>query len=362
MTNSPEQKNTKILYISRAHGTHAGGMERFSFEIANTLKKMPGISITVASYAGPKYLAPLWAIGMAFRLIITAGAYDCIYLADPVLLLPGWVAKTLHNKKIVVNVHGLDITHPNPIYQAYLSAMSAVPSHIFPISAHVENIAKVAFPNIPATRITPAVSDEYYNPSVTKQDLVQIIGEKALTHNLLFTNGRLAKRKGQAWFIGHVLPKLPKDTLYIISGDGAQKEEIKKIIKLSGTQDQVVMLGRVSAKTLETLYNSVDIFIQPNIPTADDVEGFGLVLLEASLCERVVIASNLEGIKDALKDKENGLLVTPEDESAWINTVTNVLEHKDEYKELAKRARQYTLQNYTWEKTGADIANVLKSL
>ena len=69
------------------------------------------------------------------------------------------------------------------------------------------------------------------------------------------------------------------------------------------------MLGYVTDETRDILFNTCDVFVQPNIKVAGDMEGFGISVIEAASCEIPVIASNIEGLKDAIKDGQNGFLV-----------------------------------------------------
>lgn len=85
-------------------------------------------------------------------------------------------------------------------------------------------------------------------------------------------------------------------------GDGIYKEKIKGIIDKYNLEKYVFMLGKVDDKILKLLYNTSDIFVIPNIPVVGDMEGFGIVALEVASCGVPVVASKLEGIKEAVQD------------------------------------------------------------
>lgn len=88
----------------------------------------------------------------------------------------------------------------------------------------------------------------------------------------------------------------------------------------------------------------------PNIPVEGDMEGFGLVCLEASLCGVPVFASAIGGITDAVRDGENGVLMSPQNESAWASALNNLMENsvKDSLKTQA--AKSYSLAHFSWQK------------
>jgi phosphatidylinositol alpha-1,6-mannosyltransferase len=81
-----------------------------------------------------------------------------------------------------------------------------------------------------------------------------------------------------------------------------------------------------------------------------DVEGFGLVALEATICATPVVASGIEGITDAVKDGENGFLLPSEDADAWVEKLTELLANRQALKRFGQQAQQYTRQHYGWDR------------
>ena len=71
------------------------------------------------------------------------------------------------------------------------------------------------------------------------------------------------------------------------------------------------------------LYQISDLFVMPNISVKNDQEGFGIVLLEAGRYGLPVIASNIEGIKDAVIDGKTGHLIEEKNAQGFINNITN---------------------------------------
>ena len=129
---------------------------------------------------------------------------------------------------------------------------------------------------------------------------------------VLLTVGRLIKRKGVVWFIQNVLPKLAEtqpNVRYLVVGGGQEQEAIEQVIQKTSMQKFVRLLGRIDDDQLVALYNASHVFVQPNIFVEGDMEGFGRVLLEASLHKLSVVASGMEGILDAVKHDKNGVLV-----------------------------------------------------
>lgn len=157
--------------------------------------------------------------------------------------------------------------------------------------------------------------------------------------------GRLVERKGICWFIKNVFTKLEKDYVFFIIGQGEEETKIRDLIKSLKLENRVLMLGRASDETKKIFYNSADVFIMPNIPVKGDMEGFGIVAIEAASCGLPIIAANLEGIKDAIKDSKNGFLVKPYDIEGYVKKINYVKNIKD-IEAFKKKQIEYTQKNY----------------
>ena len=184
-------------------------------------------------------------------------------------------------------------------------------------------------------------------PEYSRNDLETFLGRN-IQGNVLLTLGRLVKRKGVAWFIENVVRQLSADVIYIVAGEGREAAAIQAVIQRHHLQDRVFCIGRVSDRGKELLYSSADLFIQPNIETTGDIEGFGLVVLEAAMYGLVVIASGVEGLKDAIQDGQNGFLVAAGDASAYKRKIESVLGDPAGRIAFGKQSRNYVIKNYAW--------------
>ena len=91
----------------------------------------------------------------------------------------------------------------------------------------------------------------------------------------------------------------------------------------------------------------------PNIPIAGDMEGFGIVALEANLAGLSVVASDLEGIKDAVSHGKNGYLIDYKDTEKFISTIVSLIKNPSYRNEFGKNAKQFVTSNYNWHHIGA---------
>jgi len=338
----------KVLFISRACSQHAGGMEQMSYNLIQAAKSSKNLNPVTILHRGPRSLAPLFCLFVIPQALLTARRCDIVHLGDPMLSLVGWLIKKCLNKKIVVSVHGLDILYPNPLYQAYLRLFARSFDLYLPISQAVAG--KLSRLNVKGQThvINPGISVDYYDPSINRSSLLKLLASKDSSPfqqaKFFLTSGRLVRRKGHAWFISHVLPRLPTNIHYVIAGDGPERDNILASINKHKLNDRVHLLGRVSSAQLKILYNTADAFVQPNISVPGDMEGFGLVLLEASLCNLPVFASNIEGIRDAVTPGNNGTLLPSADSGRWVKTLTDFLSSPAPTQDT----RSYTLNKYSW--------------
>jgi glycosyltransferase involved in cell wall biosynthesis len=170
---------------------------------------------------------------------------------------------------------------------------------------------------------------------------------------VLITVGRLVKRKGVAWFIEEVLPELASkypSLTYLVVGDGEERPAIEAAIEKTNLRQHVRLLGQVSDELKEAAYTRANVFVMPNITVPGDMEGFGLVLLEASVRGLPVVASDTEGIKDAVSDGKNGVLVPPRAAAAFRREIGQFLRDSDYAKKFGAQSRKFTLATYRWDK------------
>jgi glycosyltransferase involved in cell wall biosynthesis len=147
------------------------------------------------------------------------------------------------------------------------------------------------------------------------------------------------------------MPKLADNTLVnIIAGSGVLEPVIRRSIEEHELQNNVFLIGWADDDTLRLLYNTADIIVMPNIPEKNHMEGFGLVALEAASCGLPVVAAGPEDIKNAIQDGKNGFLVEPGNPQVFIDIISELLRDNQKRRAFGEHARQYTLENYGWDK------------
>jgi glycosyltransferase involved in cell wall biosynthesis len=345
------EDNINILFVTRKFPPSVGGMQKVAFDLYKSLSEISHVELI--SYGGPQILLPFVLIYLSVRsfFVLLFENIDVIYLQDGLLSPLGCILK-IFGKPTVVTVHGLDITYQNAIYKTIIPKCMKRLDKIICISEATKNeCLKRGIPEGKIEIIPNGINpDEYYSPAISKKDLKnKIRAEKDIkidsleNKNLLLTVGRLVERKGVHWFVDNVMPGLVEedsDIIYLVAGAGPYRNIIREYIEMHNLHRNVFLLGRVSNELLKYLYNASDIMVMPNISVEGDMEGFGIVALEASSCGTPVVASDLEGIRDAIKNERNGILVIPEDYMKFKFEIYEILSNKNLKEKMENRARK----------------------
>ena len=342
-------KRIKVLYITRKYPPAVGGMENFSYELYHHFDTEKVDADIIA--LGRSQANLIWFLPYALiKTVITAGKYDVIFVGDALLSSIGFFTRLFHRKKItVVNVFGLDITFKNPLYQFYLKLFYKGFDRYIPISCETEKVLhKRSIKN--STVICCGVNTERYDGECADYSKIREKYGIKDDDTVLVTVGRLVKRKGVDWFVRNVMTSLKNEKIkYLIVGDGEDRECIQDGIRKYKLEDKVKMLGRVETAELNSIYTHADAFIMPNIHVEGDMEGFGLVAVEASLAGLAVFASGIEGIRDAVTDGKNGWLMESCNAEQYRDRIIDLCANKSEYRIKAQEYSSYTREKYSWD-------------
>ena len=176
---------------------------------------------------------------------------------------------------------------------------------------------------------------------------------------LLFV-GRLIERKGVNYLL-QAIPLLVNDyeiELHIV-GSGNQLNHLKDLAHQLGIADRVIFEGRVPNSTLKELYEKCDIFVLPSIvDSRGETEGLGVVLLEALSYQMPVVASNVGGITDVIKDGETGYLTKQKDLQSLANKITTVMENHEKSLMISEAGLKYSSDYFSWDR----ITNEIKTI
>ncbi|MDP3764078.1 MAG: glycosyltransferase family 4 protein [bacterium] len=177
--------------------------------------------------------------------------------------------------------------------------------------------------------------------------------------------GTLKKRKGYEYSIAAFAKIAPEflDLKYVIFGADNSKEKkeyarLNQIAEELGVKNQVIFLSKkISDAELTALYKNAELFILLPQDAAKDIEGFGLVFLEAAACGLPVVSAKDTSAEDAVLDGKNGILVSAQDTAAAAEAIKQILSDK-KLSESFKQASLEFAQKMSWHKTATAYAEL----
>jgi glycosyltransferase involved in cell wall biosynthesis len=320
----------RLVFITRKYPPSIGGMENVSYHLSRELDKQTP-TYTIAWGKSQKYL-PYFLCKALVLAVWHVGLHDDtnIHIGDGVLAPLGLLLKFLTGCKVSVTVHGLDITYKSRFYQWLVPHCLKRLDKIVCISnATLQECIERGIPSSKCAVIGWGVDTKVWHSKATRKDLEKYLKVSLDKKKVLVTVGRMVPRKGVAWFIDNVMSKLGTGYIYLVVGDGADKPNIEKAISKHKLNKLVLLVGRLSDEELKMIYKAADIFLMPNIPIQGDMEGFGTVALEAAASGLPTLASNLEGIADAVIEGKTGRLCEPLKSGSFIEALNIKMPSRD---------------------------------
>ena len=370
----------RLLFVSHSFPppdaplSNVGGMQRVATELHGALQGRDDVAMrTVALRSSWKWVhikaAPFLA-SLAVRLGREAAAHraDAILFTSMTTALPLLIAGPALKRKgirLAAIVHGLDVTDQNPVYQIAVRRLCGLLDAVMPVSrATGEELVARGLPRERVHVVPNAVDLDRFEGVATSRDepaRIQIAGAPPLPDDafLLVTVGRQVRRKGFAWFIENVMPKLPDRVVFWLAGDGPERENIEATIESAGLQQRVRCLGKISEAELVELYRRGQMFVMPNIVVPGDMEGFGIVMLEAGACGLPTLAADLEGIRDVIDEGVNGWFAPTEGAEAFAARIQSLLDDPDALRQASQRTAEYVTSTFRWDSTAQRYLDAL---
>jgi phosphatidylinositol alpha-1,6-mannosyltransferase len=371
------------LLITRNYPPLVGGMERLMFNLVEQLSDEYDISI----------VAP---IGSRSHVIKKHPTYQCRLKPNPLFLFcatlksifacqknrfavcisgsgvtapVSLVAGKLFNIPTACFIHGLDLVVENSIYQhIFLPAIRKADL----IIANSKNTAQIA-----ATKGIPAEKIRVINPGVhTDFTLCPQTGFRVSNQlenrKVLLYVGRIIRRKGLREFIEQCMPEIivkhPNTTLVILGSapvnaldkNNSLAKQVMESVCQHGLEEHVLHLGRVNDDILNAAYTESDLCIFPLIDVPGDVEGFGMVAVEAAARGTPTVAFSVGGVTDAIEPKKSGFLIEPGNYDEMVRQINDYLSEPDE--SLTSRSCTEFADLFSWSSFGKKIRSAISSL
>jgi len=209
----------------------------------------------------------------------------------------------------------------------------------------------VAIPN--------GINVEDFNIPLSKEECRRKLG-LPLDKDIILFVGSLTPYKGPEVLV-KAMQKIAKevpDTELVFVGSGKMRDELGKLAEKIGIKNNLKFTGFVKERLKPLYYKAADIFVLPSIMST---ESFGIVNLEAMACGVPIVASEIGGVPDVVKDGENGLLVPPRDPNALADAIIYLLENEDVRRKMGERGKEM-VRDYTWERIAEKTEKVYEAV
>jgi len=379
----------RILMIAPQFPPIVGGIATYSYEVARNLVRC-GEQITVLTVA-PKmdselisqqglslfsasWLSPMFKlrflIGKAARIgvLLFYGAWlsklkkiDLIYCTYYEAGIGARFISKLFGIPYFLTIHDTEVTAPKGIV-GNLGRFSLKGSSGFIVLARRQriNLLKLGVSDNKIHVVPHGVDVGKFSPASGGYDVASRLGLG--DKKVILTVGNLVERKGH----DVVLKSLPKvlgevpNTVYLIVGDGKQKQNLKELVDELDLGEQVIFTGRVPDKELPEYYNACNVFIMPSREIGSDIEGFGIVFLEAGACSKPVIGGRSGGVGDAVEDGVSGILVDPTNVEEISQTLITLLTNDELARRLGRQGRKRVEEDFDQLAMANKIAQVFR--
>ncbi|OGY89715.1 MAG: hypothetical protein A2927_00160 [Candidatus Komeilibacteria bacterium RIFCSPLOWO2_01_FULL_45_10] len=369
------EENQKIAQVVSTFPPYRGGMGNVAYHLADQLSRRtfevevftPRYSLREHSFNSHfkiHKLNPQFKYGNAAIVLQLAGyllKFDVIHLHYPFLGASTAVllAKLIKRKKLKFILHyHMDLVGrdwKSWVYKSYnwfflKNLVRAADQIIVSSQDYLKNSLLNRFYGRYENkfRILPnGVDTDYFHPQNKDNYLVskyRLNGKKVI----LFVGALDSAHyfKGVNYLIKAVEFLNRDDYRLIIVGDGDLKPVYENMVESSALSERVVFTGYVPDEELIKYYNLADIFILPSI---DQSEAFGMVLLEAMACAKPVIATDLAGVREVVEKKINGLLVKPKNPELLAKLINELLNNPALCQEYGQNGRAKVEKFYGWD-------------
>lgn len=359
----------RVLIVTRNFPPLVGGMERLLWNAREQLAQ--DFDCSLVGPAGCERHAA-GAVGCATRplprFLLAAAARSLLRARRerPDLVLAGsgltapiaLAAARIAGAVAAGFVHGLDLVVRNRAYQALFGPAIRRLDLVFANSANTARLARER--GVPAGRIQVIPPGVEWPPREAGGASLRErfgLGDRPL---LLFV-GRRVPRKGLAEFLERSLPAIlreaPETVLLVVGGGptdalarpGAGGASVEELLEREDLRERVQLTGPVDDATLARAYSEADALVFPLREVPGDVEGFGMVAVEAASHGLPTVAFSVGGVPDAVAPGRSGLLVEPDDHDAFARAVLELLSGRSPV--TAEACREHA-RGFAWSRFG----------
>ena len=144
-----------------------------------------------------------------------------------------------------------------------------------------------------------------------------------------------------------------------IYGKGEQEQELKQLAINLGLKEKIKFMGFIKNTDVPEAINKMDIFV---VSSSSDSESFGVAAVEAMACERPIVVSDADGLKEVTVDNETGFVVPRKNEKAIASKLKELILDENLRKIFGKNGRERVLKLYDWNSNVNNMIKIYKEL
>jgi len=375
----------KILLVTNDFGPRTGGIETF---VIGLLERISGHEVIVfTSQQGDtkdydnnwlekfgvtvvrdksKILLPTMRVTNAAKALVKDKKIEVVVFGAAAPL--GLMAQSLRKsgvKKIIALTHGHEVWWAKifPFSFAMKKIGSSV-DHLTFLGDFTRSAIAKALDEKSANamvKIAPGIDTTHFIP---RSDGVEIRSQLGLAEKkIIISVGRLVHRKGQDKLIEalpDVLQKIPHAHLLLV-GEGPYRKHLEKLVQKFSLSKNVTFVGRILYDKLPIYLSAADLFAMPSRSRffGLEVEGLGIVYLEASACGIPVVAGKSGGAPDAVLEGVTGVCVDGTDVSEIAMAVTDILGDAKRASYMGAAGRNWIVDNWRWDIWSTEFNSLL---
>lgn len=313
---------------------------------------------------------PLWALllpgyllggVLAARRLARSGRFDAFHAFWPVPhSVIGHLGRLSTEIPLVSTFFGVELTWVRrdlPFLASLVRWIARASDAVTAISSYTAGLVRAFAPDVPIEVIPFGAATQ--SPTALPRNHSKVASDGAF--QLLFI-GRLVERKGVRNLL-EAVAELEPEVVLTVAGDGPLGPELRELAASLGVAERVRFTGFVSEEELARELEGSDVLVLPAVEDAKgDVEGLGVVLLEAMQAGKPVIASRSGGITDIVIDRETGLLVEPGDSRALADAVRQLRDDPELRRALVAGGQQHLSRNFSWDSIVAHLEKIYQSV
>ncbi len=266
-----------------------------------------------------------------------------------------WIAKMMGGPDYIVLFHGLDLKLIRSFWKKWLLRRICASSKALFVNSHATKTL--------LSSLVPKALPVVMTPGVEKIDVpTREHARKELglspDQEIILSVTRLVRRKGIDLTLHAMLRiQAKRDVSYVVIGDGPDKARLEKTAEEFKTKVRWITDADDAEKWL--WFAAADVFVLPAREEKDDMEGFGIVYLEAALVGLPSVAGKCGGAIEAVKNDVTGLLVNPKSIDCVEAAIIKLLDDPGLRQTMGEAGRKRALENFRWEDRWIELASVL---